>query len=198
MGLPPSSHEQMLLFLYDQFIQNFLRSKFQQNKKFTSIQDTYNRTQQEKNKMKQSFCLVTSLEKVTFQLLWWLINLLICFVWMSGNSSKWSLQLNGKLKMMILIACSAIILEYTGFNIQFNNEEDNRNFDHVYLMELMNKKIVYTSLLFMNSSRQTWSIKLLSYSLCSVILKIFVNLYTSIPISWLPLLNALQNILKGD
>ena len=70
MGLPPSSHEQMLLFLYDQFIQNFLRSKFQQNKKFTSIQGTYNRTQQEKNKMKQSFCLVTSLEKVTFQLLW--------------------------------------------------------------------------------------------------------------------------------
>ena len=70
MGLPPSSHEQMLLFLYDQFIQNFLRSKFQQNKKFTSIQGTYNRTQQEKNKMKQSFFLVTSLEKVTFQLLW--------------------------------------------------------------------------------------------------------------------------------
>ena len=198
MGLPPSSHDQMLLFLYDQFIQNFLRSKFQQNKKFTSIQGTYNRTQQEKNKMKQSFCSVTLLEKVTFQLLWWLINLLICFVWMSGNSSKWSLQLNGKLKMMILIACSAIILEYAGFDIQFNNEEDNRNFDHVYLMELMNKKIVYTSLLFMNSIRQTWSIKLLSYSLCSVILKIFVNLYTSIPISWLPLLNALQNILKGD
>ena len=70
MGLPPSSHEQMLLFLYGQFIQNFLRSKFQQNKKFTSIQGTYNRTQQEKNKMKQSFCLATSLEKVTFQLLW--------------------------------------------------------------------------------------------------------------------------------
>ena len=57
--------------------------------------------------------------------------------------------------MMILIACSAIILEYAGFDIQFNNEEDNRNFDHVYLMELMNKKIVYTSLLFMNSIRQT-------------------------------------------
>ena len=56
--------------------------------------------------------------------------------------------------MMILIACSAIILEYAGFDIQFNNEEDNRNFDHVYLMELMNKKIVYTGLLFMNSIRQ--------------------------------------------